>query len=233
MNWQNITVSADNTYFLYEGKPLYDRKFWEVLKFHAPGLAPVKDETGSYHISVAGNELYSERFSRTFGYYCNRAAVVRENHWFHLTEKGERAYLQSFSWVGNFQENLCTVRDQNNNYFHIDCSGKRISNTDFIYCGDYKDGIACVKTDDGYYRHINTKGGFLNEAKFYDLGVFHKNFATAKDITGWFHIDKLGVGIYSERYLAIEPYYNGFSLVTRFDHSKCIIDEKGRPIMEI
>jgi hypothetical protein len=36
INWQNIKISPDNTHFLYEGKPIFDKHFIEVLKFHAP-----------------------------------------------------------------------------------------------------------------------------------------------------------------------------------------------------
>jgi len=33
--------------------------------------------------------------------------------------------------------------------------------------------------------------------------------------------------VYKERYQTIEPYYNGFALVTTFENEKLIIDEKG------
>jgi hypothetical protein len=65
------------------------------------------------------------------------------------------------------------------------------------------------------------------------LGIFHKNFATAKDKNGWHHIDKIGNQIYKERYLAIEPFYNGFALVTQFDNQKIIIDERGKKIITV
>jgi hypothetical protein len=227
MNWKDIKVASDNTHFLFDGKQIFGRQFLEVLKFHSPGLAPVKDESGSFHIDSLGNQLYSDRFTRTFGFYCNRAAVVKDNNWFHLTDKGDRAYSISFSWTGNFQENLCTVRDGNNKYFHIDLNGNRIYRGNFIYCGDYKDGFACVKQANGLYRHINTYGQFLNDKEFSDLGIFHKNFATAKDKNGWYHIDKRGNEIYRQRFLGIEPFYNGFALVTQFDNNQIIIDENG------
>jgi hypothetical protein len=47
-----------------------------------------------------------------------------------------------------------------------------------------------------------------------------KTFATAKDNNGWFHIDKQGNEVYKNRYLTIEPFYNGFALVTTFDNEK-------------
>jgi len=233
MNWQDIKISADNTHFLFVGKQIFDNEFIEVLKFHSPGLAPVKDESGSFHIDSFGNQLYADRFKRTFGFYCNRATIVQDNNWFHLTDKGQRAYSISFSWTGNFQENLCTVRDSDNNYFHIDLNGNRIYTDNFIYCGDFKDGIACVKTANGLYQHIVNIGNLLNDKAFLDLGVFHKNFATAMDKDGWFHIDKEGNIIYLHRFMAVEPFYNGFALVTQFDKSKIIIDEQGQKIISV
>jgi len=46
MNWQDIKVSRDGTHFIYNNKPVFSQDFIEVIKFHAPGLAPVKDDTG-------------------------------------------------------------------------------------------------------------------------------------------------------------------------------------------
>jgi hypothetical protein len=233
MNWLEIKTSADNTHFLFEDKPIFGTHFIEVLKFHAPGLAPVKDETGSYHIDGFGQPLYEDRYFRTFGFYCDRAAVVMEDTWFHLDEKGARAYPESYSWTGNYQENLCTVRNSKDQYFHIDLNGERVYSSSFIYAGDFKDGIACVKTESGFFRHMDKFGSFLNEKEFLDLGVFHKNFATAKDNRGWHHVDKMGNEVYKERYGAIEPFYNGFALVTGFDDQKSIIDENGKRILSL
>jgi hypothetical protein len=233
MNWQKIKISSDNTHFIFESKPIFGKQFLEVLKFHAPGLAPVKDESGAYHIDSIGNELYSERYSRTFGFYCNRATVISENAWFHITEKGEKAYSENYAWLGNFQENLCTVRDKDSHYFHIGLKGNRIYDTNFVYAGDFKDGIACVKIQNGKFKHIDIQGNFINDKEFLDLGVFHKNFATAKDENGWFHIDKQGFEIYKERYSAIEPFYNGFALLTQLNDKKIIIDEQGNEIIKV
>ena len=233
MNWQDIKVSEDNTHFVFNGQTIFGRQFIEVLKFYSPGLAPVKDESGSYHIDTTGEQLYADRFSRTFGFYCNRAAVVQADNWFHLTEEGYRAYSQTYLWTGNYQENHCAVRNSDNKYFHIDLNGNRIYSNNFIYCGDFKDGYACVKTNNGFYKHIDTKGNFLNDKEFLDLGIFHKNFATAMDKGGWHHIDKNGNEIYRHRFLAVEPFYNGFALVTQFDNNKTIIDEQGQKIISV
>ena len=233
MNWKEIKVSADNTHFLFDGKPIFEKTFIEVLKFHSPALAPVLDNSGAYHIDINGNELYKNRYTRTFGYYFNRASVIENNRCFHINEKGVRVYQTSFLWTGNYQENICTVRNADNQYFHIDLNGHRIYADNYVYAGDYKDGIACVKSQDGFYRHIDIKGKFINNKLFFDLGIFHKNYATAKDENGWFHIDRQGNALYNERYLTVEPFYNGFALVTKLDNDKLIIDEKGGGVIGV
>jgi hypothetical protein len=233
MNWKEIIVSDDNRGFLYLGKKVFDKDYIEVLKFHAPGLAPVNDESGSFHIDVKGNPLYPERYSRTFGYYCNRAAVIDGKNWFHLTDQGDVAYPRTFKWTGNFQEDICTVRNEKNQYFHIKLNGEKLYEETYIYAGDFKDGIACVKQDNGKFKHINSTGKNLNATEFLDIGIFHKNFATAKDEGGWFHIYKSGTALYSARYLMVEPFYNGFALVTKLEGEKVIIDEEGKVILEI
>lgn len=102
MNWKDIKVSDDNTHFTFEGKPIFNKRFIEVLKFHSPGLAPVKDSSGAYHIDVNGNELYSHRYSRTFGFYCNRAAVIENNSWFHIDKKGNEVYQNRYLMIEPF-----------------------------------------------------------------------------------------------------------------------------------
>ncbi|WP_432671089.1 WG repeat-containing protein [Flavobacterium sp. SM2513] len=233
MNWNDIKVSDDTTHFIYEGNMIFDSYFLEVLKFHAPGLAPVLDQSGAFHIDSNGNDLYEERYDRTFGFYCNRAAVMTTEGWFHVNEKGDRLYQNNYAWAGNFQEHVCAVRDMVNSYFHIDLNGDRCYNENYRYAGDFKDRIACVQLENGRFKHIDTDGAFINSSAFLDLGVYHKNFATAKDEEGWFHIDKQGLALYKERYLLIEPYYNGFALVTKFNTDKQIIDERGVAILAL
>jgi hypothetical protein len=233
MRWQDIKNSPDNTFFLFDGKPLFNKTFIEILKFHSPGIAPVKDETGCYHINEQGMPVYNDRFDRTFGFYCNRASVTKGANWFHIDGTGKRAYSQNYAWCGNYQENLCTVRDFNNNYSHIDLNGNEISKEKYLYCGDFKDGFACVKLQNGFFKHIDSTGNFINDREFNDLGVFHKNFATAKDKDGWFHIDTSGKQIYARRFANIEPFYNGQAKVESFDGRLEIIEERGETVFSL
>jgi len=208
-------------------------KWLEILKFHPPGIAPVKDNTGWYHINMQEEPIYDERYERTFGFYCNRAAVIKESNWFHIDENGKRIYSQNYAWCGNYQENLCTVRDFSNLYFHLDLNGNEIYKEKHLYCGDFRDGIACVKLKTGFFKHIDCNGNFINDKEFLGLGVFHKKFATAKDKDGWFHIDTLGEQAYSRRFANIEPFYNGQAKVELFDGYFEIIGEKGETILKI
>ena len=68
MNWKNIKVAQNKTEFLLDNKSIFNKKFIDVLKFHEPGIAPVKDNSGSYHIDFFGNMLYEVRYQRTFGF---------------------------------------------------------------------------------------------------------------------------------------------------------------------
>jgi hypothetical protein len=233
MNWKEIEVSFDQTFFHSQGSPLFGRFFQEVLKFHEPGIAPVKDESGAFHVDFNGRDLYPDRYERTFGFYCSRAAVVGQGDWFHLNTTGEIAYPERYQWVGNFQENLCPVRNQQGRYFHIQPDGQRSYKAEFLYAGDFKDGVACAKFENGLFRHIFKDGSLVHPFEFQDLGVYHKGFAMAKDSMGWFHIDRLGNQLYSQRYQLIEPFYNGFALVTSMNGLKKILDEKGVEILEV
>lgn len=233
INWKEIKVNTEQTGFTYKGETLFEKNFIEVIKFHAPGLAPVKDASGAYHISTQGTALYPQRYDRTFGYYHSRAGVVEKGLWFHIDEKGQRVYPQHYQWTGNYQEELCTVRTSAQSYFHIDLQGNPAYEAQFSYAGDYKDGIACVKLKNGLFRHIDTQGQFIHPYAFTDLGIYHKGFATARDEKGWQHIDRKGDALYPQRYLLLEPFYNGQALATRFDLGKEVVDECGAILMTL
>lgn len=226
------TFDFDNDWCAFLDGVMMDFSYKNILNFHEPGIAPVEDESGWYHIDTTNQAIYPQRYKRTFGFYCGLAAVTDDySNCFHIDIHGNRIYDENYAFCGNYQEDKCVVRDFENHYFHIDKFGKRVYPENYLYVGDYKDGIACVKQQNGMFRHIDEWGRFLNDKKFMDLGVFHKNFATAKDANGWFHIDTQGNELYHERYLLVEPFYNGFALVTKFEGGKQIINENGEIVL--
>jgi len=231
--WKKTAVSSCETHHLLDEKPLYDSRFVNVLKFHEPGYAPVKDNSGSYHIDLSGNSLYKFRFLRTFGFYEGYAAVESEVGWFHILPNGNSSYEDRYAWCGNFQEGLCPVRDQSGNYFHIDYYGKRPYSQSYSYVGDFKDGIAVVCTEDGKGTHIDRQGNFVHSIWYPQLDIFHKGFARAKDEKGWFHVRKDGIPAYAKRFANLEPFYNGQAHAVDFEGNFLLINEEGQIIKEL
>ena len=232
-NWQEFTIAPDGTYHLYQGKPAYSQRFISVLKFHPPGLAPVKDCTGAYHIQPNGSAAYPQRYQRTFGFYEGKASVRSEVGWFHIGISGDRQYDRTFAWCGNFQEQRCMVRDFKGEHFHIKHDGTAAYSQRYAYVGDFRDGFAVVQGQNGLHTHINSNGKLAHDRWFLDLDVFHKGYARSRDDRGWFHINLQGIAAYDRRFAAVEPFYNGQSRVEDFDGSLWLIDETGESITQL
>ena len=226
-------VSSCGTHHINDDIPLYDKRFDEVLKFHPPGLAPVKDQSGAYHIDSSGTPAYQSRFNRTFGFYEGLAAIENEEGAFHINPEGTPAYAERYAWCGNFQEGLCPVRDLMGSYFHITVTGIPLYGEKYHYAGDFKDGVAVVCNDQGLSTHINNKGHMIHSQWFEQLDIFHKGFARAKDKEGWFHVDMKGEAIYQRRFEDLEPFYNGVAHARDQTGSLLLINEKGETLQNI
>lgn len=215
-------------------KKLYDRNFDHVLPFHAVSaneqLAPVTVNGKAWHILQSGEPAYNERYDTTFGFYCERSAVINDGQWFHISSNGKPVYEEKYSFTGNFQQDICVVCDNSNNYFHIDKQGTPLYSEKWNYCGDFREGSSVVQSNQGLSTHISKNGDLLHNQWFLDLDVFHKGCARARDNTGWYHINKNGTGLYATRYANIEPYYNGCSRVEDFTGALLIIDERGNTL---
>lgn len=209
MDWKEIKISRDWTYFLFKGKILFDKKFKSLLKFKGRGLAPVEEDSGWYFINPIGETVIQGPFKKAWGFYCGLSAVEDTSGWYHINEDGHAAYSERYTWCGNFQEDLCTVRDKDDQYFHIQKDGSKRYVRSYRYVGDFKDGLASVMLQNGKFKHIDEYGNFIYKPEFNDLGVYHKCYATARDEIGWFHIDLAGNALYKERYSKLEPFYNG------------------------
>ncbi len=232
-NWREYAVAADGTHHLHRGRPAYDRRFAEVLKFHEPGLAPVSDAGGAYHINPDGSAAYDARHLRTFGFYEGSAAVHSTTGWHHIRPDGAPLYAQRYGWCGNFQQGRCPVRDAAGRYFHIRPDGAPAYAERYRYAGDYRDGCAVVQNDAGGHTHIDNNGVQLNGKWFRDLDVFHKGYARAADARGWHHVDTAGQPLYGRRFRMVEPFYNGQARVESHDGSLAVIDERGNEIVRL
>ena len=231
--WRDYRISADGSHHIHRGCPAYTTRFLEVLKFHPPGLAPVRDASGSYHITPDGLAAYEARYVRTFGFYEDRASVHSSNGWFHILPDSNSVYSERYAWCGNFQESRCPVRQSDDCYFHIAADGSPVYAERYRYAGDFKDGFAVVQRDDGRHSHIDPHGNLVHRRWFLDLDVFHKNYARARDAQGWHHVDLQGEPLYRMRFKSVEPFYNGQARVEGFAGSLSIIDEMGETLVEL
>ena len=232
-NWWVYRISADGTHHVCDGRPAYAARFLEVLKFHAPGLAPVLDDSGAYHITPDGLPAYDSRHVRTFGFYEGRAAVHSADGWFHILPNGSPLYPERYAWCGNFQEGRCPVRLPDGRYLHIHEDGRPAYSERHRYAGDFKDGYAVVQRDDGRHSHIDKSGALVHGRWFLDLDVFHKNLARAREERGWHHVDIHGQPLYQDRYRNVEPFYNGQARVEGDDGSLSVIGEAGETLVEL
>lgn len=234
MAWHELRVHPAGTHHIDTlGRSAYDERFDEVLKFHVPGLAPVRRGEVAWHIGSDGRAAYQGRFVRTFGFYEGFAAVVDLEGWHHVLSDGTDAYPERYAWCGNFQQGRCTVRDDCGKYHHIRDDGSAAYPERWHYVGDYRDGIAVAQAVDGRSTHIDLNGKLIHERWFADLDVFHKGFARAREENGWTHIDVRGRAIYRRRFASLEPFYNGQARVERFDGALEVIDEGGATVIEL
>ena len=232
-NWRDYGISEDGSHHVYDGQSAYTARFLDVLKFHAPGLAPVLDPSGAFHITPDGLPAYETRHVRTFGFYEGRAAVHSTDGWFHILPDGKALYAERYSWCGNFQEGRSTARVPDGRYLHLKEDGSPAYVKRYRYAGDFKDGYAVVQREDGRHTHIGPSGAPLHEVWFLDLDVFHKNYARARDEQGWHHVDIYGQPLYGLRFLNVEPFYNGQARVEGFNGSLSVIGESGETFVEL
>ena len=229
-DWRQTRVAPEATHHLLDDRPLYDARFDEVLTFHAPGLAPVRSGDRAWHIDLHGEPAYARRFTRTFGFYHHRAAVIGRDGWHHVLADGSDLHPGRYHWCGNFQDARCTVRADDGRYHHIDLDGRPAYDRRWRYAGDYRAGIAVVQAENGLSSHIDHHGALLHGSWFLDLDVFHKGFARARDDDGWTHVDHRGQAVYPRRFAMVEPFYNGQARAERFDGGLEVIDERGATI---
>ncbi|MCB9761977.1 MAG: methyltransferase [Alphaproteobacteria bacterium] len=234
MDWTQTRVAPSGTHHLGpDGRPLYAARFEAVLKFHAPGLAPVRAADGAFHIGLDGGAAYPQRHARTFGFYEGRAAVDGGEVWWHIRPDGRPLYPERYAWCGNAQGGRMTVRDPGGRYLHLDLDGRVVSPRRWRYAGDYRGGLAVVQDDRGLHTHVDRAGQITHGRWFQDLDVFHKGRARARDAGGWMHVDATGAPCYGRRFAQVEPFYNGQARVERFDGGLEVIDEAGHTLHEL
>lgn len=234
MNSRCAVIADDGTHHLVNGLPLYAARFRAVQKFHEPGLAPVVDASGAYHIDRTGAPAYSARFRQSWGFYEGRAAVESDSGWLHILVNGEPLTDHRYAWCGNFQAGRCAVRFSGGLYGHISADGRLAYEHGHLYAGDFRDGIAVVRyADSGLCGHINESGHPVHAGRYLDLDVFHKGYARARDERGWFHVRSDGTPAYERRFAAVEPFYNGQALAESLQGDRLVVSLRGETLQSV
>ena len=234
-DWQSSKVAAAGTHHIEtrsgRGEALYEPRFESVLPFHSPGLAPVRlaISGGWRFIDVAGRPV-SRIYSRAFGFYDSRAAVVIDGDWHHVNTNCERAYPASWAWCGNMQSGRSVVRLRDTlwpRYCHINRCGQPLPRTGhYAYAGDFREGFAVVRDAETGLCDFVDEGGARKGWAFLELHVFHKGFARAMDSEGWFFVNRNGTDtLKGRRFADLEPFYNGVSLAKRMDGSRVLLSD--------
>lgn len=234
MSWAKSLIADDGTHHVLQGRPMYPSRFVRVQKFHAPGLAPARDESGAFHIDAEGHAIYPHRFLQTWGFYEGLAAVEDTGGWGHIRPDGTQLGFERFGWCGNFQERRCAVRTASGAYLHITDTGTPAYPDRHAYAGDFRDGVAVARfASNGLCTHIDAGGRMKHGKWFLDLDIYHKGFARARDRSGWFHVDTAGRDVTAARYSEVEPFYNGQARVLTLDGRYAVIDESGTELAEV
>ena len=186
-DWKGSRPAPEGTHHVKaDGSALYHARFHEVLKFHAPGRAPVQELSGGYHITPDGQPAYRERYLRTFGFYEERAAVHSPGRLVSYSPGRAVACTRSATpGAATSRGAAARCGSPDGRYFHLTAQGTPAYTERYRYAGDYRDGIAVVQREDGKHTHIDCSGSLVHGRWFLDLDVFHKNHARACDTQGW------------------------------------------------
>lgn len=227
MNWRDLSVSACGTHHECDGQPAYSGRFDEVLKFHAPGLAPVKrgDETGMLG-RMAAQPIRAVSFAHLVSMKASQRCR-RRMAGITFVQTEAMPILSGMTGAEIFQGGRCTVRLCDERYRRVCGRIFRVSRN-LALCRRLQGWVCVIQSDAGLCTHLNLKGELLHGNWFVDLDVFHKSFARARDGEGWMHVDLRGVPAYARRFAAVEPFYNGQARVERFDGGLEVINEQGK-----
>lgn len=247
-------------YIDYAGNIMLETDYEMVGDFH-DGLASVKkngkwgfiDKTGKVVIplqyeSVGKPQLMDVSVPGRFSE--GLAAVELNGKWGYINKKGEMVIKPQFDGASTFNDGLAVVYIRNykggrSRYVAINKQGQVVIDK-FNELSDFKDGLASfisIKNGRGFdyeYGIVDTKGNVIfradstSEISF--LGSYGDGvFLTIPSVeTGYGAVDRRGKRLIPPTYKHMEPFSEGFSLVTKYDGNKrlhAFVDKTGKEWM--
>ena len=178
--WKDIIVSPCETFHLLNEKPLYSQRYTHVMKFHEPGLAPVKSEVHAFHIDVEGRPAYFNR------YFQEHNCPVKDkitDLYFHINRDGQKIYQKQYRYVGDFKDGSAVVCNELGLHTHIDPQGNPLHNCWFRDLDVYHKGYARAQDEQGWF-HINKQGIPIYKSRYQQVEPFYNGLARVKTFEG-------------------------------------------------
>lgn len=126
-------VSSDKTHHVFDGMPIYNKRFKSVREYKFPGIAAVKDDSGAYHIDLFGNPLYPQRYEYAGDFICETAAVKDfSGRYYYIHTDGKQVGFDKYLWASDFNEEDGTAV-----IYHEKFGAAHITNSCELLYGDY------------------------------------------------------------------------------------------------
>ncbi len=150
-----------------DGQPAYTPRYYQVSEFsESLAVAQDKPDGKMFFIDHHGHPRGDGRYEEARPYRQGLAAVTLQTGTaYHIDHAGNKPYLETFHWVGDFHENLAPAAGKINDngdsvveYFHINRKGERIYSDGYKYTHPFYRGIAAVQNHNRKSGYIDTQG---------------------------------------------------------------------------
>lgn len=151
MEFSKLEIDPQGTHHLYEGVPIYERRFDAVGPFCFPGLAAVRDASGAYHINFLGEPAYEDRFCGT-GNFSEGVAAVRtaDGRYLHIDENGNPIAFDTYLYATGFSEGSAVVYHETLGATHITTAGELLYGDWYFDARPFATGSAAVRDETGW-----------------------------------------------------------------------------------
>ncbi|MDV0441097.1 histidine phosphatase family protein [Methanorbis furvi] len=165
MNFDDLIPSSDKTHHLYEGVPIYERRFKNIGPFKFPGLAVACDAAGACHITFAGEPAYAERYDWT-GDFAEGVAAVRDanGRYFYIDQTGKPIAYDTYLYATDFAEGSAVVYHETFGATHITTAGELLYGDWYFDARPFANGVAAVRDENGWLV-IDAAGTVIGRAK--------------------------------------------------------------------
>lgn len=161
MDFDDLIISPDGTHHLYEGTPIYERRFQRVGPFRFPGLAAVRDGSGAYHINFLGEPAYPGRYTWT-GNFSEGVAPVRnaDGRYRFIDEEGKPIAFETYLYATEFSEGSAVIYHEARGATHITTAGELLYGDWYYDARPFSGGRAQVRDEKGWL-YISPDGSIL------------------------------------------------------------------------